>query len=106
MSMRERAVAKYSFLLGAPFLIVAFFGSYLGAWNYPFSDSSPSLLNWAVRLIWGIGFSCLFVNLIIMWRHMFRNKKWAWLLSTFVAVFISSLIYYKVQYTKHGATNI
>ena len=96
--MRERLIAKISFLAGVTFICAVIFGGFLGFWDYALSTEAPTVLHWISRLLWGVGYIALFVNLFLMWRHMFLHKNWAWLLSTIVTVFFGSLVYYKRKY--------
>lgn len=104
--MKEQKIAKFSFLIGAPFFLIAAFDGYFGIFDYSFSMDAPPALNWAVRIAFGIGFICLFVNLFLMWRKMFLNRQWGWLLSSIPLVFISTLLYYKIHYEKHSSKGI
>lgn len=106
MSMIEQTLAKYTFLVGLSFFVVAFFGDYMGLWDYPLSPEAPELLNLATRSFWGIGFLCILVNFFIMWRHMFRNQKWGWFFSVFIGAYLSTLLYYHIHYSKQIDENL
>jgi phosphate/sulfate permease len=106
MSMREMDLAKYTFLIGAPFFVLAFAGSYIGFLDYPFSSEAPLILNYTVRLIFGIGGVSLLANFVLMWRHMFNSRQWGWFISTLFGAFISTLLYYRLHYVKHCANSI
>ena len=101
MTKKEINTAKSASLLGAMFIITSLVLQTLGGWDNNFYEETSLVLHYLIRILLGIFLIGLTIHFLMMLYHMLSNRKWFWLLASFIGVFITSFIYYIFKYPKN-----
>jgi len=106
MSEKEIKLAKLTSLMAAIFIFAAYLLKSLGGWNNNLYEETSTILHFSLRATLGILCIGLIIHYFIMLRNMFIQRKWFWLMSSFIGVFFITLAYYLLVYPKKYESNI